>query len=119
MFKIDDGDWTRFRSLPGVQELDLHLSGCKGEPADWTPYYERMSDIYDSVLQTLRTLQSDESVLRLLIRHGRSTSRPGKTTSRSQVRKLMRSRDATPYIIRAQSIQHPSVFVAALRKIAK
>ncbi len=41
--------------------------------------------------------------------------RPGRTTACSHVRKLMRSKDATPYIIRSKCIQHISVFVAAIR----
>lgn len=46
------------------------------------------------------------------------TSRLGKTTSRSQVPKLMASKKATPYILRSQCIQHDSAFVAAIRPLA-
>jgi hypothetical protein len=47
--------------------------------------------------------------------HGRSTSRQGKTTARSVVRKFMRSSEATPYIERRCSIQHETVFVARIK----
>src|ERR1035437_9916430 len=49
--------------------------------------------------------------------HGWSTSRPGNTTSRSQVRKLMQSKESTPYIVRRDCIQHDTVFVAAIRPL--
>ena len=51
----------------------------------------------------------------VIFRHGSSTSRLGTTTARSQVRGLMRSKDATPFIIRSQCTQHYSVFVAVIR----
>ena len=116
MFEKESRDWMEYRRLPGIRELDLHFSGNRSEARDWAPYHERMDDIYYLVLQNLRELKDEGSALYLLIKHGSSTSRPGKMTSRSQVRKLMRSSDATPYIVRSQSIQHDSVFVAALRK---
>jgi hypothetical protein len=49
--------------------------------------------------------------------HGSSTSRPGQTTARSQVRKFMRSSAATPFIERKHCIQHDTVFVAKLRRL--
>jgi hypothetical protein len=51
----------------------------------------------------------------VLLVHGNSTSRPGKTTQRSMIRSLMRSKDATPYIVRSECIQHHTVFVAKIR----
>ena len=52
----------------------------------------------------------------VIFTHGASTSGPGKTTSRSQVLKLMRSPVATPYIIRGDCVQHATVFIAAIRQ---
>ena len=52
----------------------------------------------------------------VMIIHGSSTSRRGKTTARSQVRGLMRSKHATPLIDRKGCIQHNAVFVAKLRE---
>jgi len=73
-----------------------------------------MEKVYQDSLRALQRAQ-DEGYDYVLFTHGRSTSRRGKTTSRSQVRKLMRSPDATPYVLRSESIQHPSVFVAAIK----
>ena len=111
-FKGGDGNWVQYRTLPQVKEIDLHYSDHGGMNK---PYWERMDDIYEEVLQELKSAYESGDVRFLLIRHGSSTSHRGNTTSRSQVRKLMRSPHATPYLIRKESIQHPSVFVAAIR----
>ena len=55
----------------------------------------------------------------VIFSHGSSTSRRGQTTARSVVRNLMRSKDATPYIVRDQCVQHDSVFAAAIRPNAE
>ena len=51
----------------------------------------------------------------MIFRHGHSTSGPFKTTARSIVRSIMRDKESTPFIIKSRSIQHYSVFVAAVR----
>ena len=76
---------------------------------------DAMYDLQDFVLESLRKSFEDPVINFLLITHGWSTSRRGKITARSAVRSLMRSPVATPYIVRSQSIQHTSVFVAAIR----
>lgn len=113
-FQTAAGAWTRFRrELKGkIEELDFHFDH-RDEPH--APYWERMRDVHDRTLENLRRVYEAGEAEWLLITHGHSTSRPGKTTSRSQVRKLMRSSEATPYIVRAKCIQHESVFVAAIR----
>lgn len=109
-FVKDAGNWTHFRSLPGIVEVDFHWVGLPGGGA----YHENMAAVRARALSAL--CEAQESGLQfVLFTHGRSTSRRGKTTARSQVRGLMRSKDATPYIIRSKCIQHPSVFVAAIR----
>jgi hypothetical protein len=55
-------------------------------------------------------------LLYVIFTHGHWTSRPGRQSARSQVRAAMRSKEATPYICRRDSIQHYSVFVAAIRE---
>ena len=47
-----------------------------------------------------------------MFEHESSASGFGRTTARSQIRSLMRSRDAASYIDRKRCIQHDSVFVA-------
>jgi hypothetical protein len=113
MFKKYARDWTDFRKLltPAPIEVDYHAD--PNEP-DGLAYHERMQNACKHTLETLKQAQED-GVVYVMFRHGWSTSRRGATTYRSQIRKLMRSREATPYIIRKNCIQHPSVFVAAIR----
>ncbi len=112
MFKKNNyySDWVEFRKLPDLMEVDFHWSeeGAQGH------YRENMDAVRKVVLQSLVQAQEQGKQF-VLFTHGQSTSHSGKTTSRSQVRGLMRSKEATPYIIRSQSIEHSSVFVAAIR----
>ncbi|MGE3251436.1 MAG: hypothetical protein AB7L26_14460 [Hyphomonadaceae bacterium] len=109
MFKVFVGDWTTLRGA-GIQELDLHDHG------GWTPRDELMFQAYDDVLCALIESRS-RGMSALLIQHGGRTSRRGKTTKRSVVRGLMRSKAATPHIIRSACVQHETVFLAALKPI--
>ena len=110
-FKHESGDWTRFREMKPCIEIDFHLSES-GPRA--TNYEAAMGDVRCRAMSALKNAY--EIGLRFVIfTHGHSTSRPGHTTARSEVRGLMRSSDATPYIKRGECIQHESVFVAALK----
>ena len=94
-----------------LREIDFHWSDID-EPHI---YWESM-DLVDSVAhRALEDAFNDPNVEFVLFRHGSSTSFAGRTTSRSQVRKLMRSPKATPFIVRKHCIQHESVFVAAIK----
>lgn len=111
MFQKGEGDWTQYRNLGSYEEVDFHFSeyGRREEP-----YYVAMERVTDLSLKALETAQTENKEF-VIFTHGRSTSHRGKTTARSQVRSLMRSTSATPYIIRKDCIQHDSVFVAAIR----
>lgn len=111
MFEKKGGDWTRFRELGDVREIDFHAQ--EGEHAE-SSFHERMDEAYRTSLDALRSAQRD-GVEYVIFRHGWSTSRSGRMTYRSQIRKLMRSPEATPYIRRTESIQHHAVFVAAIK----
>lgn len=93
-------------------EFDFH--DAEPDKNEKLPYWKSMDNVYVDSLNGLIKAQQDGNQYELFT-HGWSTSRLGKTTSRSQVRKLMKSPDATPYIIRSQCIQHDSVFVAAIK----
>ena len=99
----------QYREL-GVQEVDFH----HGVRDFDLPYSEAMAEVRREALAELKAAHAAGTKY-LLYRHGSSTSHLGATTARSQIRGLMRSRDATPYIVRSESIQHDSVFVAAIR----
>lgn len=112
MFKKDRRNWIEFRAFqPPPVEVDFHP--VEGEQ-NRMPYDMRMAEVYDTSLEALECAH-EHGVKWVLFRHGSSTSHQGTTTSRSQVRKLMRSSEATPFIIRKDCIQHYSVFVAAIR----
>src|SRR5580658_752902 len=101
-FLDGNGDWVRYRQLANLTEVDFHYGS--GRDTD-TPYWERMSQVYCDAFEALKSAQAAGKEW-VLFRHGASTSRLGATTSRSQVRRLMRGADATPYIIRSECIQH-------------
>jgi hypothetical protein len=98
--------------LTEADEIDLHFG-----KRDRTrlSYAEAMAGVLNLVIAKLKEAQRNGRS-HVLIIHGRSTSRRGKTTARSQVRNFMRSKHATPLIERKGCIQHDTVFVAKLRE---
>jgi len=111
-FKRGTGNWTQYRKLQPAFEVDFHERGSVR--GSYESYSERMEGVWKESLDALKTAQANGCKY-VLFMHGSSTSRPGQTTSRSQVRTLMRSKEATPYVIRNQCVQHNSVFVAVIR----
>jgi hypothetical protein len=109
MFKQGTGPWTQYRSKL-TDEIDLHF----GKRDRSTPYDEVMAEIITIVERSLIEAQRDGRCYVMFI-HGWSTSRPGQTTARSQVRGFMRSKQATQLIERRECIQHETVFVAKIR----
>jgi hypothetical protein len=109
MFQQGTGPWTQYRSKL-TDEIDLHF----GKRDRSTPYDEVMAEITTIVERSLIEAQRNGRSHVMFI-HGWSTSRPGQTTARSQVRRFMRSKQATPLIERRECIQHETVFVAKVR----
>jgi hypothetical protein len=109
-FKYQVRNWVEYRKLPNLIEQDFHWM----QEERTGDYYENMQAVWEVALRTLIEAQQQGKSY-VLFTHGWSTSRIGKTTARSQVRKLMRSKEATPYVIRRDCIEHSSVFVAAIR----
>jgi hypothetical protein len=112
-WKVESGDWTQFRKLPAAKEVDFHPSESRRESRH---YDEIMNEVFNKALDALKCAQKNGTRYVILI-HGASTSRLGKTTARSVVRRLMRSRNATTYIVRRECIAHETVFVAAIRPL--
>jgi len=106
-------NWVEYRNLPNMVEVDFHHDGRR--PPELS-YGDCMGDVYERTLSALVQAQKEGKSF-VMFRHGASTSGPGRTTSRSMVRNFMRSKEATPYILRAKSIQHPTVFIAAVRPL--
>lgn len=106
-------NWTEFRKLPNLVEVDFHWSDRGRREVD---YAEAMHEVYLVALESIQDAHA-KGLSYVLMTHGSSTSRSGKETARSVIRGLMRSKEATPYIVRSRSIQHKSCFVAAIRPI--
>lgn len=108
----ENRNWTDYRIIfPGLMEVDFHYGRRDSYKQN---YWDCMAQVHEQTLEALRKAQA-EGYQHVMFRHGASTSRPGQTTARSIVRGLMRSKESTPYIIKSKSIQHPTVFVAAIR----
>ena len=116
--KREKGNWVEYRARFGLtrdDEIGLHFGSRRSGPGEWArPYQEIMSDCHDLVLRSLQKAQENGRRY-IMFLHGQSTSRPGQTTARSVVRGLMRSKEATPYIVRSECIQHDTVFVAKIK----
>ncbi len=110
--KTFTGNWTLLQGRPDVMKVDFHHDGKRDHDLS---YWEAMEQVREKALSALKTAQI-AGCKGVLFTHGRSTSRPGTSTARSVIRKLMRSKDATPYIVRKNCIQHESVFRAAIKK---
>jgi hypothetical protein len=117
MFQKGTGPWTQYRG-PGVREVDLHLAEPKSGPerAFQGPFEfaNKMAQVEEMALDALKKGYED-GIKAVLFRHGSSTSRRGRTSSRSVVRALMRSPKVTRYVIRGPCKEHDSVFFAAIR----
>lgn len=110
--KREGGDWTRYRALPNLVEMDFHYSEYGPREGH---YSDHMWGVYSDALAAVKQAYREGRSF-VFFRHGSSTSHGWKQmTARSMVRRAMRSKDATPYILRNQSIQHNTVFVAAIR----
>ncbi len=111
-FRYDDEtNWTKFRTLPNCREVDFHWFDSGPREVS---YGEGMAEVERVAMKALQDAFT-QGVQYVLMTHGSSTSRPGQTTARSVIRGLMRSKAATPYIVRSQCVQHHSCFVAAIR----
>jgi DNA-nicking Smr family endonuclease len=113
-FQAGRGPWDQYRSqldLSPSDEVDLHFG--KRDPSRMT-FRQAMADVTALVVASLEQARRNGRPYLMFI-HGKSTSRRGKTTARSQVRGFMRSKHATPLIDRGGCIQHVTVFVAKLK----
>ncbi len=115
--RTDTGNWTEFRSLPLSIEVDFHFSdyGWREYGPREASFSEYMADVEALALDSLKKAH-ERGLGYVIFTHGHSTSRRGQESTRSRVRAAMRSKEATPYIFRRNSIQHYSVFVAAIRE---
>jgi hypothetical protein len=110
--KSYNGNWTDLRTMfPGAIEVDYHRDASS---PDGLSYNDRMAQTRSGAIELLHQAW-EHGAPAVMFRHGRSTSRRGATTHRSQIRAAMRSKEATPFLLRSQCVQHDSVFVAVIR----
>jgi hypothetical protein len=76
-FKKEYRDWTEYRSLPNVREVDFHLTDLG--PHD---YWESMEQVKSRALAEIKSAYESGHVEFVLFTHGWSTSRRGRTTAR-------------------------------------
>ncbi|KIF83289.1 hypothetical protein [Noviherbaspirillum autotrophicum] len=111
-FRFEHRNWIEYRALPGLVEVDYHFA-----PHDsFGAFHENVRHGRERTLAALANAQR-AGARYVLFTHGRSTSGPGRTSMRSVVRGVMRSKEATPFIVRADCIQHPFVFLAAIHPL--
>ena len=77
-------------------------------------YHEAMDQAEQEAMSSIAEAYQ-QGLSYLLVTRGNSTSRKGKTTTRSVIRKLFKSPKAPPYVNRRESIQHRSAFLFALK----
>jgi len=112
--KREQGNWLSYRERFGLSkadEIDLHFGRRDRNVAS---YDEAMADVEQLIRHSLRKARENGRPYLMFV-HGHSTSRPGQTTARSVVRKFMGSKEATPFVVKAHCIQHPTVFLAKIR----
>ena len=110
-FQKGSGDWKKYRELGTYTECDFHYLEGRN-------YSEKLGQVHGIVMGGFKEAQ-EKGIEYVIFTHGHSTSGPFKTTTRSIVRHIMRSKESTPYVIKKNCIQHYSVFVAAIRPISK
>jgi len=107
----EDINWIEFRRLPNYREVDFHW--VTNESDD--DYLQAIEDVRRLAIRALQKAQSEGVSYLLLLHESPMSEGLRRTTARSTIRKLMRSRNATPYILRSQCVQHHTCFVAAIR----
>lgn len=106
----ETGDRTLSRSLQNVVTIDFH----RGRRDRSKPYWECMGEVWTEAEAAIRQAY-EEGRSWLIIGHGQSTSRPFHVTARSNIRRLVRDKSMTPYILREQSVRHDTFFEVKIR----
>jgi len=106
------GNWTDARCLSPAAEVDFHWSDR--EP-DGGSYDDHMAEVrrfaFERIQQAHRL-----GLAYVILRHGSSTSRPGRKTARSEIRSLLRSKESTPFIFKRKTIDFGSATLVAIRR---
>jgi len=109
-FKTGSGDGREWRNHPKTFVEDYHDG-----PEHGIPYWEHLIIWHKRTMEALIKAQK-EGYEYILFTHGSSTSWQGNQTARSEVRKIMRGKKGTPFLIRKNCIDYGSSFLAAIRQ---
>jgi hypothetical protein len=93
-----------FSGRAGVLHVDFHRAGT----LPGVGHAAKMRAAYDEALAALRSAY-ERGLSWVVFTHGRSTSGRGKISCRSVIRGLLRSPEATPYIVRSRIIANPAI----------
>jgi hypothetical protein len=110
VFQEKPGDGREWRKETSILIINYHDGPNYGRA-----YWELLKIFHERTIEALKKAQN-EGIDYVLFTHGSSTSRQGNQTARSEVRKIMRGKEGTPYIIRKGCIQYTSSFLAVVRK---
>jgi hypothetical protein len=99
-FNTGSGDGRDWKKHPKTLVIDYHDGSDYG-----MEYWEHLEDFHNRTMEGLKKAQKDGYEY-ILFTHGSSTSRQGTQTARSEVRKIMKGKKGTPFIIRKYCIDY-------------
>lgn len=106
MFQTGVSDWAAYRNIPNVAEVDLQ-DVLHSSPAG-------LDAVHDRALIALRQAHANGHPF-VILRHGYTPKSIAAASVSSTVRKLIRSSESTPYVVKHKSVQFPNALVAAIR----
>ena len=112
-FKTGRGDGREWKEIPKTLIIDYHDG-----PDFGLEYWEHLEDFRKRTIEELIKSQK-EGYEYILFTHGSSTSRQGAQTARSEVRKIMKGKEGTPFITRSECIDYFSSFLAAIKPLKR
>jgi len=114
MKKADHGHVTgcSWRDLSQLTSppIEVDYRGDTNKP-DGLAYWQRMDQTFKAALEILKQAHKGGNTY-VMFRRGLSTLRRSADYAPITIRKLMRSKEATRYIIQKNRIQQPSVFLS-------
>jgi len=112
MFIKKSGNLSELKDKKNIREISVSTCGTVAKAAQ--SRWETMNTLWETSLKELKKAQED-GLNFLVIKHGKSPNKRGQVSIGSQIRTLIRSHAAGPYIFRSKCIQYESAFVVAIR----
>jgi len=112
MFIKKSGNLSELKDQENIREIKVSSCGTVTKAAQ--SRWETLNELWDTSLQELKKAQED-GLNFLIIKHGKAPNKRGQVSVGSQIRTLIRSHAAGPYIFRSKCMQYESAFVVAIR----